>query len=424
MNNNYFDSSTTIASLTRNLSLSLLLVISLCSPSFGQVKKAEIVDNPIVKDDQVTIRVKVKGKDDKPVIDLQDTNFSLLVDRQPVNFNSQDWKSAKETVPPPAWIIVLLDYSGSMRNRDKQGGTKLQGAINAIREFNQAIAERGGNTHIAIVPFGEPGTNCVGNPVTKQELDKFFSAGDVKIKNNLDYLANQIPCASTNIYQPLTKAIRFLGDTTDQRFYVEKNSNQPQPRLSVILLSDGYHNKPNEAEDFEQLIDLLKRNPQIVVHTLGYGLTPEQLGRKYALDRPAKRSDIGQGLGTVPEDEFVDRERLAAIANASGGIAAFSPDAKAVTEKLNIFLDALLGEYEITYTEPNPRRYSVHNVSVKVDSKVISDEKPYRMGGFGNSLPLQVRIVMLLLVFIALVGGGFIPFSIWADKLKREAEEG
>lgn len=419
MNNNYSVLSTTIASLTRNLSLSFLLVFSLCSPSWSQVKEAEIVGNPIVKDDQVTIRIKAKGKNDKPVLDLQDTDFSLFVDGKPVNFNSQNWTSAKETVPPPAWIVFLLDYSGSMTETDSRGGTKIKGAINAIREFQKALEERGGDTQIAIVPFGELGDKCQDDFIRDKKIDTFLSVSDFKINNYLDNLANNEPCASTNIYEPLTKAINLLGNKQDPRFYVEPDSNKPQPRLSVILLSDGYHNKLNEAEDFGRLIRLLERNSQIIVHTLGYGLTPEELGRKYLGGRTAKRRDIGK----VPEEEFVDAERLAEIANTTGGIAEFSPNAIAVTEKLKIFLNALLGEYEITYTEPNPRRYSSHNVSVTVDSQQ-SDEKPYRMGGFGDkNLSLEKRVPIILLVFIALLIGGFIPFSIWANKLKRQAED-
>lgn len=195
----------------------------------------------------------------------------------------------------------------------------------------------------------------------------------------------------------------------------------------MILLSDGYHNKPNEAEDFTALISLLKRNDQIIVHTLGYGLTPEELGQKYGLNRPAKRADIGNGLHKVPEDDFVDKERLAEIAKVTGGISEFSANAQIVTEKLKLFLNALLGEYEITYTEPNAERGSKHDVRVVVQSangsQVTSELKPYTIGVFGRSLPLSVRSLMLLIVFITIVGGGVIPFCLWAKHLKQEAQE-
>lgn len=427
MSKNSLDLSTTIASWTRKLSLSVVLAGCLCSPSWGQVKTAEIVGNPLAKDDAVTVRIKVTDTNDRPVMGLQKTDFSLIVDKNSVKLDNQDWKSSKETVPPPTWIVVLLDYSGSMRQMDSQGTTKLDGAINAIKQFTAAIAERGPNTQVAIVPFGDPGPNCPGNSVNKENLDKFFPASDFKLSNYLDFLAGQIPCASTNLYEPLTKAIRFLGNREDERFYVPEDSWQPQPKLAVVLLSDGYHNKPNEKQDFNELTSLLKDNKQITVHTLGYGLIAEQLGQKYNLNHAATRKDVGVGAGKVPEEEFVDQQRLAEIAKVTGGIAEFSPDAKTVAENLKVFLNALLGEYEITYTDPKAERGSKHSIGVVVQplngTEVKSEPKNYTITVFGRSLPWQTRLLMLLLVLVAMVGGGAIPFWLWAKHLKREAQE-
>ncbi|WRH67828.1 MAG: hypothetical protein RSE13_05770 [Planktothrix sp. GU0601_MAG3] len=231
----------------------------------------------------------------------------------------------------------------------------------------------------------------------------------------------------------MSRAIRFLANDADPRFAIPEDPNQPQPRLSIILLSDGYHNKPNEEQDFENLRALLKRNEQIIVHTLGYGLTPEQLGQKYGLGRAATRRDIEKekekgkgklkGKGKVPEAEFVDQARLAEIAQLTGGISEFSADAQTVAEKLNLFLNALLGEYQITYSEPNPERGSKHDVKVMVQS-VESKPKGYTITAFGRSLPLPTRLIMLLVIFIVLIGGGVVPFWLWAEHLKREAFEG
>ena len=427
MNTNSSDLSTTIASWTRKLSLSALLVGCLCSPSWSQVKTAEIVGNPSVQDDSVKLRIKVTDTNDRPATELQRTDFSLIVDgSKPVKLSDKDyWKSSQETVPPPTWIVVLLDYSGSMQKLDSRGTTKLEGAVKAIKQFTTAIAQRGSNTQVAIVPFGDPGSNCPGNPVNKENLDKFFPASDFKLINYLDFLAAQSPCASTNLYEPLTKAIRFLGNQEDTRFYVPKDSEQPEPKLAVVLLSDGFHNKPNEQQDFEKLISLLKDNKRITVHTLGYGLTAQQLGRKYSLGHPATRKDVGTGsdkVPKVPEEEFVDQKRLAEIAKVTGGIAEFSPDAEAVTDKLKVFLDALLGEYEITYTQPNAERGSKHQISIKVQS-VTSESKPYTITVFGRSLPLSTRLLMLSIVLLTMVGGGAVPFWLWAKHLKREAQE-
>ena len=94
--------------------------------------------------------------------------------------------------------MVLLDFSGSMNQLDSRGNTKLDGAVKAIRKFTQLSAKRGGNTQIAIVPFGESGGNCDrGYPVNNKTLDKFFAAGDFKLQNYLDYLADLTPCAAT-----------------------------------------------------------------------------------------------------------------------------------------------------------------------------------------------------------------------------------
>lgn len=104
----------------------MLMLAAFASPSFGQAKVAEIVGNPTVNDDRVTIRIKVKSAEERPIMGLQDTNFKLLVDKKEVSFNNKDWKSPEETIPPPAWIIVLLDFSGSMRELDSSKTKKLR----------------------------------------------------------------------------------------------------------------------------------------------------------------------------------------------------------------------------------------------------------------------------------------------------------
>jgi len=433
MNRNSTDLFTTIASLTRKLSLSALLAFSLGNPAWSQVKTAEIVGKPTVEEDRVTVRIKVKDANDKPVMGLQDTNFSLIVDGKPLEFRGKDWKSPDETIPPPAFIIVLLDYSGSMQQKDSQGTSKIEGAMKAIREFTTELGNRCPKNstvecpkpQVSIVPFGDPGSACEGNPVNQEVLNKFFAAGDFKLNNYLEFLAGQKPCASTNIYEPLSKSIQFLA-ADDPRFSVPEDSQQPQPRLSVVVLSDGYHNKPNEERDFNNLLALLKRNEKITVHTLGYGFTPAQLGQKYGLGRSAKRSDIGKGDRKVPEEEFVDENRLAEIAKVTGGIAEFSPNSQAVAEKLKLFLNALLGEYQISYQQPDAERGSKHDVVAIVQSdgssKVQSESASYTIAVFGRSLPLNTRMMMLLAVLITIALGGILPFWLWANHLKQEMD--
>ena len=442
MNPKSTDSSTTIASWIHRLSLAVLLVSCWGSPGVSQenatkdaqedtqkaIKTVEIVDNPAVERDRITVRAKVKDNTGRPVMELWETDFRLKVDNQEVAFENKDWKSPEESTPPPAWIIFLLDFSGSMANPDSRGTTKLEGAINAIREFTEVLSDRGGNTQVSIVPFGTPGPDCAGYPVKTSTIDKFFPGDDFKLQNYLDYLADLTPCASTNLYDPLNRAVRFLANTDDPRFQIPEDVNQPQPRLSVILLSDGYHNEANEEQDFEMLVRLLQRNEEIVVHTLGYGLTPELICKNYKIcQRQVTRDDIGEGPNQIPAEDFVDRKRLEEIAQLTGGVAEFSADAQTVAEKLKLFLNALLGEYEITYTEPNPDRGSKHSVSVIVEppssSAIESAPKSYTMAVFGRSLPLPIRLTMIGAIFLALGLGGIIPFWRWGQHLKQTLEQ-
>lgn len=85
MKKNFIDSFTIIGFLTHKLSLSMLMLAAFSSPSFGQATVVEIVDNFTVNDDRVTIRMKVKDAEERPVMGLQDTDFKLLVDNKEVS---------------------------------------------------------------------------------------------------------------------------------------------------------------------------------------------------------------------------------------------------------------------------------------------------------------------------------------------------
>jgi hypothetical protein len=458
---------TTIVSSTHKLSLAALLLGCISAPSLAaSVKSTTLAGPPTVNEDKITVRIRVKDLDERPVVGLLDTNFKLQVDGKELLFKSKDWKSPQDAVPPPAWIIVLLDMSGSMGKPDSRGTTKLKGALEAIKQFKNTISERTTNVsgenvpQIAIVPFGKPGPKCAGFPVGQGELEKFFLANDFKLQNHLDFLAAQVPCAATNLYEPLSKE-------NDPRFYLPEKSPLPKPRLSIILLSDGYHTEAHESEDFDTLKLLMRQHPDIMVHTLGYGLTLDELGKKYNLGRPANRQDITWAdslpkpspqvqttektseqkdptaatikdskdvnpldtkeikipKGKVSADEFVDQERLKEIAQLSGGISEFSGDAETVSAKLQVFLNALLGEYEISYIQPNADRGSKHDVKaiVGLDNKnVESNPESYTIPVFGRTLPFPVRAGVLLSTFLLMGVGGVVPFIIWANKLKQE----
>jgi hypothetical protein len=460
MTKKFSDLSITTGSWIRRVSLSFLLLVSLTKPSLAKVESVEIIEAiPDRNEGKVTLRVKAYDRNNKPVMGLPKNDFSLTVcppqgnpdkgDCQTLNQTDTEWKIPSPEELPPAWVIVLLDFSGSMKQLDSDGNqTKLEGAIEAIRKFEADLAGRSTNTQIAIVPFGEGGKNCPGNKVNEQQLDKFKTAGSLETEKYLKQLERQVQnlCAATNIYEPLRTAIKFLGNPQEPRFNPPENSGQLRPRLSVILLSDGYHSiygeENNEAElegqDFEKLAFVLKTYPGVTVHTLGYGLTPEQLQERYGLERPPTIQDLRQSGGVIYEEEFtnperleqiakeefVDANRLKQIADVTRGIALFSGNAQDVSRNLTEFLEAMFDEYEISYLQPtNADRGSLHNVRVAVTSPektVESQPKDYVFPWVPRSLPGNIRAIVLLSVVTVLLGAGFIPFLLWAKSLKQE----
>ena len=439
---------TTIASWIPRLSFSLALVTVMDAPSFAQVreiKEVEIIQQPQVKEDEITVRVKLQGKDNKPVIPLTPDDFTIgarkqLSAQEWSEWTSlekeeywQSWKSPDEAVQVPVWMIFLVDFSGSMNREDSRGVEKFTGAINAIRSFNEFASENlEGNIQMSVVPFGIGGNQCSIEPVDDEQLDRFLPVGDFKLTNYLDNLEKRSPCAATDIYTPLKKAIRFFSNPYDERFSPAENEvseenfqaeiTTPQPQLAIILLSDGYHNAGNDQQNMDDVKQLLSENNNIIIHTLGYGLTPQQLGEKYKLGREALRGDINEG--TVKAEEFVDKKMLDSIAAMTGGISAFSADADVIAKQLPLFLKALLGEYEITYTDPSGERGSTHEVKVGITSPateeiVYSQPKRYRITVFGRSLPLAIRLGILLGTFLVLGVGGVLPFYFWGKWLKN-----
>ena len=382
---------------------------------------------PQIENDRVKLRVQVTD-DDRPVMQLQEQQFQVLIDGDPIPVD--DWRSPEESQPPPAWIVVLLDHSGSMRQQDKGGQTRIDSAISAIRRFLADTQNRGGDTRVAIVPFGIGRGECDGHDVTREGISqRFFPPGDTRQENVLRYLESETPCASTDIYGPMNEAVRLLTDPDDQRFNLPEDSSDPEPRLSVILLSDGYHNRPNREQDFENLIDLLNNDEnQITVHTLGYGYTQEELGEMYDLGRPATIDDVqnsNESDNLIPDELFVEEEPLRKMSEATGGIAEFSGDEDEISQALRLFLDALLGEYELIYQE-NADRGEIRQVEVQVevnDEEVFSNSESYTVPVFGRSLPLGTRLTMTGVLLILLGFGGVLPFYLWGQKLKRDAEE-
>ena len=439
MKKNFIGLSTTIVSWIQTASLSLALVSSILTPASAKLEKIEFTTKPTVSQDRVTLRLKVTEENQRPALTLKEENFTVFVDGQEVT-NVIDWKSAKDS-QPTARILFLVDFSGSMKREDQSRKSKLEGAIRAIEEFIKSAKKRGGDIKIAILPFGEgKGANCPSHIVDSDTIDRkgFRSPSDAVLQQSLDYLKKydiDKLCASTDLYKPLSNGIEYLADTTNTDFYPPLNPDIPeydpqqprQPQLSVILLSDGFHNKGNEANEFENLENTLNSNPKIIVHTLGYGLTPEELGQRIGKAK-ATRADLYYGSGKPPRgkispEDFVDRDRLKQIADITNGIAEFSNNPKKVAAALTEFLDAL-DEYEITYDTPFAEEGKLYQVEVEVtdEGQTQKTDPPESYRVTWNSLPLPIRMSILGGSVIVLLVLGVLPWWLWGKQIKKQEQ--
>jgi hypothetical protein len=432
------------------LGILLIAPISQAQDSLVNVKKTEIIRQN-EQQGEVTLRVKVTGDEKKPIMGLEKEDFELIV----VDTNTKKivspfdpdkgysdipfkFKTPQEATPPPAYILVLLDMSGSMKcstdlnskepcnNNIPKGKRKLDVAVSALQTFiddaQKRQEKRGGDTSVAIkvaiIPFGFNGEY---QPIRKvDELDKFYNVSDAKVKNALNNLALKTLRDATNIYHSLEKSVEFLTSTGEKRFYpVDDKGNviEPKPRLAVILLTDGFdtdpdykNNRQKQSETLNTLKQKLRDNDQLTIHTLGYGLTPNALRKKYA----------GQTISQADyEQEYLDVDGLKRISQVTpNGIFAISGKEDDISKALTTFLDSILGEYEITYQHPNPQRARVYQVSTVAD-KVASQPEEYRVTVFGRTVSFPTYLGSVGLIAM-LAGCWFIPYTLWKKKLQEE----
>jgi hypothetical protein len=376
-----------------------------------------------------------------PIQDLKAHEFQIKTtnaDGEKITLNSSriNFISSQQSQPDPAYIVILLDMTGSMRQNDLAGKNKQESAINAIREVIHDLRVQNMPVQISVIPFGEGGKFCEGFKVNADEISRnLVKVSDSELDRHLDALAAVNVCASTQIYEPLGEAVMYLGNT-----YFEHSSNQlirqnTPPRLGVILLSDGYDAyRSDETERFQDLMNILQQNPQVTVHTIGYGETLRQLrdrsncnlsNSQLTVDNVSRYCQLS---GTDIREFIIDEKRLNQIAEATGGIYRLPGTAKEVVETLRTFLTTLR-EYEIIYQQPGSDRASQHQTTVTVVSSsrqvnLTSEVEQIRMSNFNYCpLPFSSRFSVLAGTLSLLGLPGFLLFLSWSKKLKSQAEE-
>lgn len=391
--------------------------------------------------ERVTLRVRVIDDNNVPIQGLRAKDFQIKTTGargQQITLRSSqiNFLSSQQSQPDPAYLVMLLDMSGSMRHKDLAGKKKQEEAVKAIREVIRDIRAENMPVQIALIPFGEKGKNCTqGFKVDVDEISqKLVKVTDNQLDEQLNYLAGIEVCAATKIYEPLAETVKFLGESNFESSRNDIIGKPLPPRLAVILLSDGYDVvRSNERERFQNLIDVLHQYPQVTVHTMGYGETLRQLhdrancsltDSKLTVDNVSSRCRLPK----QDINEFiVDENRLNEIAQLTGGIYRLPGNAEEVVETLRTFLTTLR-EYEITYRQPGSDRASLHQTTVGVilpsrQIDLTAETKTIRMSNF-NYCPLSLsnRFSILALTLVLLGVPSLLLFIAWSKKLKSQAE--
>ena len=416
----------------------------------------EITDLRITQDNidkvqnTVKMRVKVSNKEGNFNPNLQESDFSV----ETINEFGQERTIQPTVILPtdtsvkttPADVIIMLDMSGSMKFRDSSPGRrriKFKGAIDAIDKFIDATNEKPNLTvRIGLAPFGKGGNQFT---VSNKSLDaNFYPSNSEKLKEKIEELANEKISASTNLYQPLETAVKYLRNsvelTSDNN---NKTDNYQSKQLVVIVLSDGFHNHDRETEEiqFERLKKILQpqdsQKPKVKVHTLGYGESLKKIYNsskcKIKLTEPQLTEDktiiqdkvIDQIIEncehprTSIDQLIVDQPRLRKIADLTGGIHQFPDNVEEVAQSLIKFLESLR-EYELEYKQPDGDRATKYQAKVLVKG-LTSNAQDYRITNIGYE-PLEFK-TRGLLILVALVAFGVIwvlPFFLWSQKLRAE----
>jgi hypothetical protein len=163
--------------------------------------------------------------------------------------------------------------------------------------------------------------------------------------------------------------------------------------------------------------------PKITIHTLGYGLTLEELGEKWGLSRPATIEDVICPYGNESRaKDFVDQKRLAEIAKLGRGISGFSANGAEIAQQLEESVRAILGEYELVFVQPDGEPGKLYNVKVRLNFKSDSVESsvyPIRLDPWDKPLPTYILIGGTVVAIVGSIGG-YKKYRDWSNKLKEE----
>ena len=375
--------------------------------------------------DEVNLRVSVRKNNGLPIEGLKQNQFKIETEGEIIQPNFP-----QKLTRDKAYVVILLDMSGSMKNSDSGTRTqsKLSGAIDAIEKFiDNASEEEDIDIKVSLVPFGyEGGANCNNlYPVNKSSIadNPFLDVSSSQLSSNLRSLKEVQVCAKTDLYKPLIAAKDYLQNQVENT-----PGNQVKPKLVTILLSDGYDN--SDKSRIRELVKELKSGKTPVqINTLGYGESLRELRDRAQCNPPVANSELT--VENVSESCYlnkpgdiyqfiIDEYQLKKVADSTGGIYKLSANSTEVAKSLTDFLKNLR-EYKLVYKQPGAEPGSQHKISVQVTNPSIESKTTKIEFPVFQKLLLPERLG----IFAATTVVGFMginSFKKWSRQLKQQAD--
>jgi hypothetical protein len=452
--------STTIASLIRSLSIVATSTFLATLPVNAQTENfpsqdancykgekgfcIKVNDVKLSVDDKYVVTFQItKQEDGRSFGEIKPEQISVSIVNGKGALKSGELKKL-EAGTIPLRVVILLDYSGSMKAKDQSGRiSKLDGATSSIRKFIDRFPSDA-DVKFSVVPFG---AKCANSDIQKrllfnemdidrnnQLLGNFYSRDSAPLSNLINTLANGEnigKCgASTNLYQATAIAMNFIAQKDNKELYPQEK-NKPQPKLVLIVFTDGFNTEPLRASDqrdyqadicnnIESDLNELtsKSYKNINIYALGYGKDPKDFTCKKNLvwdNYPYALND-----NQIKSSEFLDKKALEKIATWGNGFSALGGKAEDIDKIFQQIFEAISGGYDLYFTDADSDAGEQRNIKVSFtnNGNTVSDIGKYSITAYK---PMEIRDRLLWLgggVFAFLVLGG-IPFWFWRNTLSE-----
>ena len=401
---------------------------------------------------------KILKDDGKVRKNIKASDLKLSVNGVSQNIKSSQLKEYKGK-GIPLRVVILLDYSGSMKDNDAGNRTKLEGAANGIQTFINQFPV-GADAKVSVVPF------AIANPDPKkcppelqnrllfdkngrQEINSklladFYSPDSANLQNIVSNLGNvNTLCAdaSTNLFEATAIAMDFLSQRSNKDLYPyaedDEENKSKNPKLILVVLTDGFNterlaykadlteadrkdNGTNRCPYNESDLETLKsqyiqanKNQEIKIFTVGY------YGQAYKNVRSSGEITCGDyGTKGLKASQFVDEKALQEIAKSGRGFPSVGGTSEGINSIFQEIYETISGGYDLEFLDLKADAGDKRTVELTVDignGQILKASKDYTIPAY-QKVEAGDRAPLFFVIIACLILGG-IPFSFWRSGL-------